>query len=59
MNVIVCAKCIHFIKSEKKFNKCKAFPEPPGIPWEIVSGENDHSKKIKGQTGDYVFKEKK
>jgi len=59
MNDIICAKCIHFIKSEKRFNKCKAFPKPPGIPWEIISGENEHSRKIKGQTGDYVFKEKR
>jgi len=55
----ICAKCKNFIDSEKKFNKCKAFPKLPGIPWKIISGKNNHEEKIAGQTGDYIFEEKK
>jgi len=55
----ICVTCKHFINSEKKFNKCKAFPNKPGIPWKIISGKDDHSKKIPGQTGDYIYGEKK
>jgi len=54
----ICATCKHFIKSEKKFNKCKAFPNKSGIPGEIILGENDHSKKLPGQTGDYIYEKK-
>lgn len=58
MNEIICAKCKHFIKSEKRFNKCKAFPKIPGIPWEIISGENDHKKPLPNQKNNIVFEPK-
>lgn len=29
--------------------------DPKGIPDEIIFGENDHSKLIKGQEGDFIF----
>ena len=32
---------------------CLAFPVE--IPFEIIGGDNDHSKPIEGQKGDYVF----
>ncbi len=35
---------------------CTAFPD--GIPDIILTGENDHSKVLPGQVGDFVFKKK-
>lgn len=57
-NVPICVECDHFILN-KKHNLCKAFPKPPGIPWEIVSGENDHSKPLPEQGNNITFKPKK
>ena len=31
--------------------------DPKGIPDEVISGDNNHSKKITGQTGDFIFEE--
>ena len=45
----VCNKCEHF----KGFGECKAFKD---IPDDILDGINNHSKVIKGQIGNYVFK---
>lgn len=44
----ICSVCKHFnIKTEG--NTCKAFPD--GIPDEIWTGENDHTKPYKGDHG--------
>jgi len=56
-NIPICARCKNFILNKKR-NLCKAFPKPPGIPWEIVSGENDHSKPLPDQKNDIVFESK-
>lgn len=48
----ICHYCKHFNRGYPGLT-CKAFPK--GIPDEVLSGENDHSKKINGQKGDYVF----
>jgi len=58
----ICTQCDHFIIHKKK-NICKAFPKetkkfPKGIPWEIISGKNDHSKPFPGQGNDIIFKPK-
>lgn len=45
--------CKHFKYSE--FN-CIAFPD--GIPDEILTGENDHSKPLPDQNNKIVFSEK-
>lgn len=29
--------------------------DPKGIPDEVIFGDNDHSEKIAGQTGDFIF----
>lgn len=55
-NFPICMYCRYFNISEKTFNKCKAFFEAPGIPWEIISGENDHRKPLKIQKNKIVFK---
>jgi hypothetical protein len=45
-----CARC----KLYNDLNaSCKAFPK--GIPFNMLEGKNTHEKKIKGQTGDYLF----
>jgi len=36
---------------------CNAFPK--GIPSKVAYGDNNHSKKIKGQTGDFIFERKR
>ena len=53
-----CMDCEHFDEKEKTFNKCKAFPDYPGIPWVIVSGENDHNKPLPEQKNEIVFERK-
>ncbi len=58
-----CGACKHF-KAEYVENpdappdlcdsgnlKCDAFPEWPGIPWEIQAGEFDHAKSYPGDHG--------
>lgn len=47
---LICSRCKHFRRFE---GGCDAFPE--GIPDEITSGENDHSKPLKDQGNDIVF----
>lgn len=46
---LICLNCKHF--NREKYN-CKAFKE---IPYEILSGENDHSKPLKDQKNKIVF----
>jgi len=58
MNDIICARCKNFINSEKRFNKCKAFPESPGIPWKIISGKDDHAEPLPNQKNNIVFESK-
>lgn len=49
---LVCFKCKHF----KMFKGgCDAFPN--GIPSEITSGKNQHSKPLKGQKNKIVFEQ--
>ena len=47
---LICFKCKHFREFQ---GGCNAFPE--GIPDEITSGENEHSKPLEGQGNDIVF----
>jgi len=47
---LVCFKCKHFRRFE---GGCDAFPD--GIPKEITSGENEHSKPLEFQENDIVF----
>ncbi len=46
---LICLNCKNFNKD--KFN-CKAFKE---IPYQIISGENDHSEPLPDQDNDIVF----
>jgi hypothetical protein len=51
---LVCFRC----KNYRRFKGgCLAFPN--GIPDEIVSGENEHSKPLKGQRNKIVFEQMK
>ncbi len=50
---LICFKCKHFREFQ---GGCNAFPE--GIPDEITSGENEHSKPLEGQENDIVFEPK-
>ena len=50
-----CLDCKNFI-NDKKFT-CKAFPK--GIPKNILFNKIKHGYKLPGQTGDYIFEEKK
>ena len=45
----VCNNCQHY----EGFGVCKAFLD---IPDDIIDGKNNHSKIIKGQIGDFIFK---
>jgi hypothetical protein len=48
----ICFKCKHF----RNFGGgCSAFPD--GIPDEIISGKNNHSKPLSFQKNDIVFEE--
>lgn len=49
---LICFKCKHFDKFGLN-EGCDAFPL--GIPDEITSGNNDHSKPLKEQDNDIVF----
>lgn len=48
-----CANCVHF----KNGYICPAFPN--GIPENLLEGTQQHNSLIKGQTGDYVFIDKR
>lgn len=50
---LICFRCKHFREVE---GGCTAFPK--GIPSEITSGENEHSKPLEGQSNDIVFEKK-
>lgn len=47
----ICFNCKHFIDNGNY--TCAAFPD--GIPDEIIFGENDHEKPLKGQTNSIVY----
>lgn len=47
---LICFSCKHLRRFE---GGCSAFPD--GIPKEITSEENDHSKPLKDQENDIVF----
>jgi hypothetical protein len=47
----VCFVCKNYTNNLK----CKAFPD--GIPDEILTGKNDHTKPTKDQKNNIVFKE--
>lgn len=49
---IICIDCKYLLKGLI----CRAFPN--GIPDEIISGENDHSKPLPEQKNDVVFEPK-
>jgi hypothetical protein len=46
----ICSGCKNFDRVD---GNCTAFPD--GIPDEILSGENDHSKPLPNQGNDIVF----
>jgi len=46
----ICSKCKHL----DDLGFCSAFTDF-GIPNEILNGENDHSKPLKGQKNNIVF----
>ena len=56
-----CAKCKHFHWDSDEPRWCKAFPDAPGIPWEIVDGKFIHDKVHPKQLNGVLFeaKEKK
>lgn len=51
---LVCFRCKNFRRFK---GGCLAFPE--GIPDEITSGQNEHSKPLKGQRNKIVFEQMK
>ena len=51
---LVCFKCKNF---RRFIGGCLAFPN--GIPDEITSGKNQHSKPLKGQKNNIVFEQMK
>lgn len=46
-NPEICLFCKHFYQHQ--YGKCKAFPD--GIPYSIVSGQQDHYSAISGDNG--------
>lgn len=50
----VCSYCKHFKVAGAGLRICSAFPE--GIPMEIWLGKNLHTKPIKGQLPNFLFK---
>ena len=48
----ICEDCVHQI-TDKPGAICEAFPE--GIPDEILTGINDHSKPLEEQKNELVF----
>ena len=48
-----CMKCLYYHSVDHEKFSCDAFPN--GIPKSIIMGEKHH-KKLKGQTGDFVYK---
>ena len=55
MEKTLCDNCKHYIGKLK----CRAYPKEPGIPIEIIEGENDHTEIQKDQVRTFVFEEKK
>jgi len=53
--VIQCASCRHFQAERYDGNFCSAFPDPPGIPWEIIDARFLHNKRHPAQKNDIVF----
>ena len=49
VRIIFCYMCKHRIQE----NTCEAFPA--GIPEEILTGENDHTKPLPDQENDIVY----
>jgi hypothetical protein len=49
---LICFKCKHFKRLE---GGCDAFPN--GIPDEITSGQNEHSKPLSFQQNNIVFED--
>ena len=54
---LICYSCEHFLGYSKEFKRavCWAFLE--GIPKVIIDGKNDHEEKLRGQEGDYVYRQ--
>lgn len=51
----VCTECKHLISLDGACT-CNAYPtEDNYIPDDIIHRKNNHSEKIAGQVGDYVF----
>lgn len=48
----ICTKCKHYHTDD---NYCDAFPKGGGIPYEILEGDNDHSKPLPEQKNNIVF----
>lgn len=44
---IGCNSCLH----RRSVGFCAAFPDPPGIPGPIISGEWDHREPVEGDRG--------
>ncbi len=55
----ICLECKHYDNKTAGFVGCEAFPEKPGIPWKILTGENDHRKPLPDQENDIVFERKR
>jgi hypothetical protein len=50
-----CMDCEHLNRLNAIGITCKAFPK--GIPKNIIVPQIEHDRVLKGQVGDYVFKE--